>query len=137
MGLAPRFLALSAAAFLASCHPAPLSHPVPDDANARTVLGFLNAYGRRDLDGMMGYLEEDAVFQGRGTTLSKPQIRDFFQTSFRKHPRLRVEVGSLKVIQGTIHADVRVETETIWADTWIFELRDHRIHRYSLASGKR
>jgi SnoaL-like domain len=122
---------------LASCQPAPHTLPVPDDANARAVLGFLRDYGRRDLEGMMKHLEEDAVFHGSGGDLSKAQIRDFFQASFRKHPNLRVEVGTLKVIQGAIHASVKVETDTIWADTWVFEMRGHKIRAYSLATGKR
>ena len=132
-----RFIALPAAAILASCHSQPHSLPVPDDANTRIVLGYLIAYGHRDLDGMMKCLDEDATFLGSGAVLSKAQIRDFFQTSFRKHPNLRVEIGSLKVVQGTIHASVKVQTDVIWADTWIFEMRNHKIHRYSLTSGRR
>ena len=141
--LAARLIALPVVLFLVSCHPAPVSQPAPgshsapSDADAKAVLGFLNAYGHRDLDGMMRYLEEDAVFRGSGAALSKPQIRDFFQTAFQKHPKLRVEVGPLKKVQGTIHASVKVETEALWADTWIFEMKNHRIHAYSLASGKR
>ncbi|WP_243322786.1 nuclear transport factor 2 family protein [Geothrix sp. SG200] len=131
------FLALSMAVFLASCHPSPVSQPFPSDANAKIVLDFLNAYGRRDLEGMMRCLTEDAVFQGSGGTLSKPQIRAFFQTTFRKHPDLRVEVGTLTVVQGSIQARVKVQTDAIWSDTWIFEMRDHKIRAYSLASGKR
>jgi hypothetical protein len=86
---------------------------------------------------MMRHLDEDATFLGPGVVLSKPQIRDFFQTTFRKHPNLRVEVGSLKVVQGTLRVSVKVETDAIWADIWIFELRNHKIHTYSLASGRR
>lgn len=122
---------------LASCRPATLAPSAPDTPDTRAVLGFLEAYGRRDLDGMMRYLTEDAVFQGTGGTLAKPQIRTFFQATFRKHPDLRVEVGALTVVQGTIQARVKVQTDAIWADTWIFEMRDHRIRAYSLASGKR
>jgi hypothetical protein len=135
--LRARWIVPSAVLFLASCQPAPYALPVPDDANARAVLGFLHAYGRRDLEGMMRHLAEDAVFAGSGSVLAKPQIRDFFQASFRKHPNLRVEVGSIKVVQGIVHASVKVETTAIWTDTWLFELKDHKIHRYSLASGKR
>jgi ketosteroid isomerase-like protein len=134
---AGRLLALPLAVVLASCHRSPLPQPVPDDANARIVFRFLTAYSHRDLDGMMGCLEEDAVFRGSGTPLSKPQIRAFFQATFRKHPNLRVEIGSVKVVQDTIHAAVKVETDVIWADTWIFEMRNHKIHAYSLASGRR
>lgn len=145
MKLAARFIALPVALLLASCHPTPSSQPglqpssqpVPDDANARAVLGFLGAYGRRDLEGMMKCLDEEATFRGSGAALSKPQIRDFFQATFRKHPNLRVEVGSLKVVGAAIHASVKVETNVIWSDTWIFELRNHKIHSYSLASGRR
>lgn len=122
---------------LASCRPAALAPSAPDTPDTRAVLSFLEAYGRRDLDGMMRCLTEDAVFQGSGGTLAKPQIRAFFQNTFRKHPGLRVEVGTLTVVQGTIQARVKVQTDAIWSDTWIFEMRDHRIHAYSLASGKR
>lgn len=132
-----RLLALPVIALLASCQRSPLSVPAPSDANAKVIVAFLNAYGRRDLDGMMRYLDEDAVFRGSGAPLPKPKIRDFFQATFRKYPNLRVEVASVEVVQGAIHAAVKVETDVIWADTWIFEMRDHRIHAYSLASGKR
>ncbi|GLH73624.1 hypothetical protein GETHLI_21260 [Geothrix limicola] len=132
-----RLLALPALAFLVSCHPGPESTPFPADENTQTVQGFLRAYGRRDLEGMMGYLDDEATFVGTGVPLNKAQIRDFFQATFRKHPNLRVEVRALRVVQGRVHADVRVETDTAWADTWIFELRNRRIHRYSLASGTR
>lgn len=131
------YAAASAIILLASCRPAALAPSAPDTPDARAVLGFLEAYGRRDLDGMMQYLTEDAVFRGSGGTLTKPQIRAFFQATFRKHPDLRVEVGALTVIQGTIQARVKVQTNAIWTDTWIFELRDHRIRAYSLASGNR
>ena len=137
MKFASRLILLPVVAILASCHRSPLFPPVPDDANARAVIGFLSAYGHRDLDGMMGYLDEDAVFRGSAVVLSKPQIRDFFQTTFRKHPNLRVEVGPVTMVQGTIHAAVKVETDAIWADTWIFEMRNHKIRAYSLASGRR
>jgi hypothetical protein len=86
---------------------------------------------------MMSYLAEDALFLGSGEALTKPQIRDFFQTSFRKHPNLRVEVSSLKEVPGAVHVVVKVETEAIWIDTWIFEMLHHRIHRYTLASVRR
>lgn len=139
-----RLLPLSAALFLASCHPAPVAQPsvssgpsAPDDADAKAVLGFLEAYGRKDLDGMMRRLDEDAVFRGSGAPLTKAQIRDFFQASFRKHPNLRVEAGLLKKVQGTLQAAVKVQTESIWTDTWIFEMKNHKIHAYSLASGRR
>ena len=132
-----RFIALPMAMLLASCYPSPQSIPAPNDANTRTVLDFMSAYGRRDLDGMMKYLDEDAVFRGTGAVLSKLQIREFFLASFKKHPKLRVEVGSLKTVQGSIYASVKVETESIWADTWIFEMKNHKIHSYSLASGSR
>jgi ketosteroid isomerase-like protein len=132
-----RWILPSAVLLLASCQPAPHVLPVPDDPNARAVLAFLHAYGQRDLEGMMRLLEEDAVFRGSGGDLSKAQIRDFFQASFRKHPNLRVEVGTLKVLQDAIHASVKVETDAIWTDTWVFEMRGHKIRAYSLASGKR
>jgi hypothetical protein len=143
MKLATRLIALSGLMFLASCHPAPVSmaassaNPAPSNADTEAVLGFLNAYGHRDLEAMMKHLDEDAVFRGSGGTLSKAQIRNFFQASFQKHPNLRVEIGPLKEIKGTIRVSVKVETNAIWADTWIFELKNHRIHAYSLASGKR
>ena len=143
MKLAARLVAFSGLMLLVACHPAPVANPAasaeqaPSDADARAILGFLNAYGSRDLEGMMKHLDEEAVFRGSGGTLSKAQIRDFFQTSFQKHPNLRVEIGPLKEIRGTIHVSVKVETNAIWADTWIFELKNHRIHAYSLASGKR
>jgi ketosteroid isomerase-like protein len=134
---ATRLIALSAL-LLASCHPAPhTTPPAPEDANAKVVLTFLRAYGQRDLEGMMACLEDGATFVGTGSVLSKPQIRDFFQASFQKHPKLRVEVGAVKVLQETIRASVRVETESVWADTWIFEMRNRRIHSYTLASGRR
>ena len=143
MKLAARLIALSGLLLLVACHPAPVSLasssaiPAPDDADAKAILGFLNAYGRRDLEAMMKQLEEDAVFRGTGSTLSKAQIRDFFQTSFQKHPTLRVEIGPLKQTQGTIRVSVKVETNAIWADTWIFEMNNHRIHAYSFASNRR
>jgi ketosteroid isomerase-like protein len=137
MKLAARLTALLVIALLGACQRSPLSLPAPSDANAKVVVAFLNAYGRRDLDGMMRHLDEDAVFRGSGAPLPKPKIRDFFQTTFRKHPNLRVEVISVKVVQETIHAAVKVETDVIWADTWIFEMKNHKIHAYSLASGKR
>lgn len=133
---ATRLIALSAIV-LASCHPAPHALPAPEDANAKVVLAFLRAYGQRDLDGMMACLEDGATFVGTGSVLSKPQIREFFETSFRKHPNLRVEVGAVKVLEGTIRAGVRVETDRIWSDTWIFEVRGRKIHSYALASGRR
>ena len=143
MKLATRLIAFSGLMLLVACHPAPVANPgstanpSPSDADAKAVLGFLNAYGHRDLEAMMKHLDEDAVFRGSGNTLSKAQIREFFQTSFQKHPNLRVEIGPLKEIRGTIRVSVKVETNAIWADTWIFELKNHRIHAYSLASGKR
>ncbi|HJV49096.1 MAG TPA: nuclear transport factor 2 family protein [Geothrix sp.] len=132
-----RLLALPIAALLISCHSNPMSMPVASDENSRTVLAFLRAYGKKDLDGMMSCLDEEATFVGSGAALSKPQIRDFFLAAFRKHPNLRVEVAALKSVQGSVHAEVRVETEAIWTDTWIFEMKHHRIHRYALASGTR
>lgn len=143
MKLAARLIAVSVAMCLASCHPTPVSlpatsaNPAPSNADTEAVLAFLNAYGRRDLEAMMKHLDENAVFRGSGSTLSKAQIRDFFQTSFQKHPNLQVEIGPLKESGGTIRVSVKVETNIIWADTWIFELKNHRIHAYSLASGKR
>jgi len=131
-----RIITLSVA-LLASCHPAPRTLPAPEDANAKVVLTFLHAYGQRDLERMMACLDEDATFVGTGSVLSKPQIRDFFQASFRKHPNLRVEVGAVKVLQGTIRVDVRVETDRIWSDTWVFTMRNRLIRSYSLASGHR
>jgi ketosteroid isomerase-like protein len=136
MNLAARFVALLAIAMLAACQRPQASLPVPADGNARVVVAFLADYGRRDLEGMMRHLDEAAVFRGSGAPLPKPKIRDFFQAAFRKHPNLRVEVGSVKVVQGAIHATVKVETDVIWADTWIFELRDHKILSYSLTSGR-
>ena len=129
--------AIPVLALLASCRPATLAPSAPDTPDTRAVLGFLDAYGRRDLEGMMRVLTEDAVFRGSGGTLSKPQIRAFFQGTFRKHPGLRVEVGALTVIQGAIHVRVKVQTDAIWTDTWVFEMREHRIRAYSLASGGR
>jgi hypothetical protein len=143
MKLAARLLAVPVALCLASCHPTPVSQPVasakpaPVGADAETVLAFLNAYGRRDLEAMMKHLDEAAVFRGSGGTLSKAQIREFFQASFQKHPNLRVEIGPFTESRGTLRVSVKVETNVIWADTWIFELKNHRIHAYSLASGKR
>lgn len=134
---ASRRLSLPLIAILVSCQPGPQTSPTSQGADAKAVLGFLRAYGRRDLDGMMRCLEEDAVFRGTEKTLSKAQIRDFFQASFQKHPNLQVEVGPLKDVQGTIHASVKVQTNAIWADTWIFEMRNHRIRAYWLASGMR
>ncbi|WLT32027.1 nuclear transport factor 2 family protein [Geothrix sp. PMB-07] len=145
-----RLLILPPALLLAACHPGPVAQPgtqpVPstattdpgiDAADAKAVRGFLEAYGRKDLDGMMGYLDEDAVFRGSGTPLTKPQIRDFFRVSFQKHANLRVEAEPLKQVQGTLRTRVKVQTEAIWTDTWIFEMKNHKIHAYSLASGKR
>lgn len=138
---AARLLAVALALFLASCHPTPVSqpassaNPAPGNADTAAVLAFLTAYGHRDLEAMMKCLDEEAVFRGSGSTLSKLQIRDFFQTSFQKHPNLRVEVGPLKEVRGTIRVSVKVETNAIWTGTWIFEMKNHRIHAYSLASG--
>ncbi|HEY3400111.1 MAG TPA: nuclear transport factor 2 family protein [Geothrix sp.] len=137
MKLAARLVALPVIAMLAACQRPSVSLPVPTDANTRAVVAFLTAYGHRDLDGMMRHLDEEAVFRGSGAPLPKPKIRDFFQTTFRKHPNLRVEVSSVRVVQGAIHAAVKVETDVIWADTWIFEMRNHKILTYSLASGRR
>jgi hypothetical protein len=143
MKLATRLTAFSAFILLVACHPAPVAQPgstadpAPGDADAKTVLGFLNAYGNRDLEGMMKHLDEEAVFRGSGSTLSKAEIRDFFQKSFQKHPNLRVEVGPIKASRGTLRVSVKVETNVIWADTWIFELNNHKIHAYSLAAGKK
>ncbi|MBI1754277.1 MAG: nuclear transport factor 2 family protein [Acidobacteria bacterium] len=149
MKTATRLLALSAALLLASCHSGPVTQPsgqsstrpsdlpAPNEADAKTVLAFLSAYGRKDLDGMMRHLDEDAVFRSAGAPLTKAQIRDFFQASFQKHPNLRVEAGPLKEVQGTLRTAVKVQTESIWTDTWIFEMKNHKIHAYSLASGKR
>jgi uncharacterized lipoprotein YajG len=143
MKLATRLIALSGLMLLAACHPAPdtnsasNANPAPSNADTEAVLAFLNAYGHRDLEAMMKQLDEDAVFRGSGSTLSKAQIRDFFQKSFQKHPKLRVEIGPLEQAQGTIRVSVKVETNAIWADTWIFEMKSHRIHAYSLASGKK
>src|SRR5512133_3557372 len=128
MKLAARLTVLLVIALLAACQRSPVSLPAPSDANAKVVVAFLTAYGRRDLD---------AVFRGSGAPLPKPKIRDFFQGTFRKYPNLRVEVGSVKVVQEAIHAAVKVETDVIWADTWIFEMKNHKIHAYALASGKR
>ena len=143
MNLAARLLTLSGLLFLVACHPAPVTssassaNPAPSNADTKAVLEFLTAYGNRDLEGMMSQLDEDAVFRGSGSTLSKAQIRDFFQTSFKKHPKLRVDIGPLNQTQGTIRVNVKVETNAIWADTWIFELKNHRIHAYSFASNRR
>ncbi len=143
MKLAAQLIALSWLMLLVACHPAPVAHPgsaanpAPTDADAKTILAFLNAYGRRDLEAMMKHLDEEAVFRGSGSTLSKAQIREFFQSSFQKHPNLRVEIGPLKETAGTIRVGVKVETNAIWADTWIFEMNNHRIHAYSLASRRR
>ena len=131
----PPILGLAILAGLGSCRPAPLAQPIPDNADTRAVMGFLEAYGRHDLDGMMRHLDEDAVFRGSGGTLPKPKIRDFFQATFRKHPNLKVEVGALRVVQGAVHAAVKVHADVTWSDTWIFELRNHRILAYGLASG--
>lgn len=135
-------IAFAVLPFLTSCQapearPASKSIPAPNEADAKAIQGFLKAYGRQDLEGMMAFLDDDAVFRGTAAPLSKPQIRDFFRMTFQKHPNLRVEVGSLTEVQGAIHVRVKVLTDIIWADTWIFEMRNHRIHAYSLASGKR
>lgn len=109
----------------------------PTDPDGRVVLAFLEAYGRRDLEGMMRLLEEDAVFRGSSGTLSKAQIRAFFQDTFRKHPGLRVEAGEVQSVQGRLQVRVRVHTDAAWSDVWIFEMRNHRIRAYGLASGQR
>lgn len=138
-----RLLALPAIAFLAACHPAPVTQPpvsatpAPNEADAKVVLGFLRAYGHRDLEAMMRCLDEEALFHGSGAPLTKPQIREFFQDSFQKHSTLRVDIGPLVEVQGTLQVRVKVETEAIWTDTWIFTLKNHKIHAYALASGKR
>jgi hypothetical protein len=143
MKLTTRLIALSGLMLLAACHPAPVANsassanPAPSNADTAAVLAFLNAYGHRDLEAMMKHLDEDAVFRGSGSVLSKAQIRDFFQKSFQKHPNLRVEIGPLEQSQGIIRISVKVETNAIWADTWIFELKNHRIHAYSFASAHR
>lgn len=111
--------------------------PSSADPDARVVARFLEAYGRRDLEGMMGLLAEDAVFRGSGTPLSKPQIRAYFQDTFRKHPGLRVEAGEVRAFAGTCRVRVRIQTDAAWSDTWVFELRDRRIRAYWLASGSR
>jgi SnoaL-like domain len=137
MARAARLISLPVAAFLISCHPAPQAVPARASADARVVLDFLEAYGHRDLDRMMACLAEDAVFLGTGATLSKPQIRAFFQASFQKHPGLRVEVGAPTEAPGAIQVRVKVQAEAIWEDTWIFEVRNHLIRSYRLASGRR
>lgn len=130
-------LALAALVGLLACRPASLAPGTPNTGDTRAVLGFLEAYGRRDLDGMMRLLTEDAVFRGSDRDLAKPELRAFFQSTFRRHPDLRVEVGALRVVPGAVHVRVTVRTDAIWTDTWIFELKDHRIRAYALASGKR
>lgn len=130
-------LTLAALVGLLACRPANLAPGAPDTRDTRAVLGFLEAYSRRDLDGMMRFLTEDAVFRGSDRNLAKPDLRAFFQATFRRHPDLRVEVGALQVVQGAVHVRVTVRTDAIWTDTWIFELKDHRIRAYALASGKR
>jgi hypothetical protein len=143
LALLGRLLVLPAIALLAACRPPVTQRPVisatpaPNEADAKVVLGFLSAYGHRDLEAMMRCLAEDALFHGSGTPLTKPQIREFFRDSFQKHSTLRVDVGPLVEIQGTLQVRVKVETEAIWTDTWIFSLKNHKIHAYSLASGKR
>jgi len=132
-----RLITIPGLLILLACRPAALAPDAPDTADTRAVLGFLEAYGRRDLDGMMRFLTGDAVFRGSGRELSKPEIRAFFQSTFQKHPGLRVEIGALRVLQGAVHARVTVRTDSIWTDTWIFEMREHRIRAYSLASGRR
>lgn len=122
------------AALLPSCHRPPATPPAPADPDARAVLAFLEAYGRRDLEGMMRLLAEDAVFRGSGQTLTKPQIRAYFLETFRRHPDLRVEPGEVRAVGGTFQVRVRVQTRAVWSDTWIFEVRNHRIRAYGLAS---
>jgi len=139
---ATRCIAISGLLLLVACHPAPgtnsasTANPGPRDADAKTVLEFLTAYGNRDLEGMMAQLDEEAVFRGAGSVLSKAQIREFFQKSFLKHPNLRVEIGPLSQTPGTVRVSVKVETNASWADTWIFEMKSHKIHAYSFASGR-
>lgn len=128
---------------LLACHPRPVfqpaihAQPTPNEADAKVIVGFLSAYGHRDLETMMRCLDEEAVFVGSGHPLTKPQIREFFQVAFQRHPNLRVEFGPLAELQGTIQVQVKVETSAIWTDTWIFTLKNHRIHSYALASAKR
>lgn len=137
MGSAAGSVALAALVVLAACQRPPRAVPDSESPDARVVRAFLDAYGRRDLEGMMRHLSEDAVFRGSNELLTKPRIRAFFQSTFQKYPRLRVEAGPITETRGTLQVRVRVETDAAWSDTWIFELRDHRIRAYGLASGRR
>ena len=137
MGSVAGSAALAALVILAACQRPPRALPDRESPDARVVRAFLDAYGRRDLEGMMRHLTEDAVFRGSDEALSKPRIRAFFQSSFQRHPHLRVEAGPITEVRGTLQVRVRVETDAAWSDVWVFELRDHRICAYGLASGRR
>ena len=133
MTVAPRLVALSALVLMAGCHTAPATNPAQSDPDFKAVLGFFNAYSNRDLDEMMKFLDEGALFQGPGTTLTRQQIRDFFQKTLQKYPNLKIETGSPKRVQNTIQVSVKVETNSISINTWIFEMNSQKIHSYSVA----
>ena len=130
-------LAIPVLAPLASCRPAALAPDAPATADTRAVLGFPAPSRRRALDGLHRLLTGAPALRASGRAPSHPRPPAPPPAPPQKHPGLRVEIGALRVLQGAVHARVTVRTDGIWTDTWIFEMREHRIRAYSLASGRR
>jgi len=117
---------------MAACRSSLTTYPELKDPDARVVIGFLEHYQRHDLDGMMNDMDEGAVFHGSDSTLNKQQIKSFLQQSLEKHPGLRIEFGPPRRIQDTLQVNVRLENNLIAQATWIFVVKNHKIHAYSI-----
>lgn len=132
-------LALAALVLLAACQrppvASPATSPAQSDPDLKAVLGFFDCYSRRDLEGMMSYLDEGALFQAPGQTMNKQQIRNYFQATLQKYPKLRVEAAPPRRIQNTIQVSVKVETNVISVNTWVIDMKNGRIRAYSFAPG--
>lgn len=136
MKLRFRLLALSAVVLLAACHSAMATYPELKDRDSRVVIDFLDHYKHHDIDGMMTELNDDAEFRGSGSTLNKPQIKRFFQQALKKHPDLRIEFGPPQRVRGTVQVQVQREDSSITRATWIFVLKNNKIHSYSIQPGE-
>ena len=60
---------------------------------------IFNAFNKRDVSELEGYLDEEAVFEFPGTELVKgpKRILLFFKVLFRKYPRLKFNVTDILV----------------------------------------
>ncbi len=138
MNAATRFSALTAMTLLLACQPSPVTVPAPvTDPDIRAVLGFFSAYGSRDLEGMMKHLDEAVLFHAPGSTLNKQQLRDYFQGTLQKYPKLQVEAEAPQRVQNTIQVRVKVETNAISVNTWIIDMKHGKIISYSFAPSPR